>query len=149
MDINIPTDATNNNKTFIQKIAPFIIIFLFVGFAAASGTAYYFYMQFAKLQKNPQQVVQDETNKLLAQVSKLMVLPEGEMPTIATVNDPERLKDQPFFAKAKKGDKVLIYANAKKAILYDPVENKIVEIAPINIGAPKTTTPTPIITPEQ
>ncbi|MEK7084254.1 MAG: hypothetical protein AAB932_03410 [Patescibacteria group bacterium] len=29
--------------------------------------------------------------------------------------------------------KVLIYTNAKKVILYDPVNNKIVEVAPLSI----------------
>ena len=66
--------------------------------------------------------------------AEFIVLPEDEQPTIATVSDPEVLKGQPFFAKAKKGFKVLIYANAKKSILYDPFENKVVETASMNIG---------------
>jgi hypothetical protein len=64
-----------------------------------------------------------------------MVLPADETPTIATVSDPEKLKDQPFFANAKKGDKVLIFSNSAKAILYSPTEDKIVEVAPINSSA--------------
>ena len=70
----------------------------------------------------------------------MIVLPEDEIPTVATVSDPEKLKEQPFFSDAKKGDKVLIYANAKKAILYDPMANKIVTVAPINIGPEDTKT---------
>ncbi|MGI9118277.1 MAG: hypothetical protein ACR2IQ_01895, partial [Minisyncoccia bacterium] len=58
-------------------------------------------------------------------------------------SDPEALKDQPFFAKAVKGDKVLIYAQAKKAFLYSTTMNKILDVAPLNIGSStKTTTPT-------
>ena len=30
----------------------------------------------------------------------------------------------------------MLYSNAKKAILYDPVSKKILDIAPINIGTP-------------
>lgn len=63
-----------------------------------------------------------------------IVLPEGETPTVGTVTDPEKLKDQAFFEKAKIGYRVIIYTNAKKAILYDPDSDKIVEVAPLNIG---------------
>ena len=74
------------------------------------------------------------TAQIVTRVGELIVLPEGENPTIATVSDPERLRDQPFFAKAKVGDQVLIYTNAHKAILYDPKQHKILEVAPLNIG---------------
>ena len=97
----------------------------------AGGAAAYFYNQ---LQQDPQVQAQEEIDTLLAQVGELLVLPEGEAPTIATVSDIELLREQPFFANAKNGDRVLIYTSARKAILYDPVANKIVEIAPINLG---------------
>jgi len=120
-------------------------ILLFIALLAAIGVAVYFYLQVAQLKKNPQQVSQEEVQQLVDKVSKLMVLPEGETPTVATVNDPEKLKDQPFFSKAQVGDKVLIYTNAKKAILYNPATNKIVDVAPVNIGnnATGTNTTTP------
>lgn len=72
-----------------------------------------------------------EISELVRQVGKLIVLPD-ENPTIATVSDPERLRDKPFFANAQTGYKVLIFNKAKKAILYDPVSHKIVEVAPVN-----------------
>jgi hypothetical protein len=117
------------------------IMILIVATVAAFGLAYYFYSQYLTLRRDPNKLTHMETTELLAQVGKLIVLPEDETPTVATVSDPEKLQSQPFFAKAKKGDKVLIFTNAKKAILYDPQNNKIVEVAPINIGP---ATPTPI-----
>lgn len=75
-----------------------------------------------------------EVQVLIDEVSKLIALPTDEEPTIATVSDPAVLKNQQFFAQAKAGDKVLIYAKAKKAILYDPIAKKIIEVAPLNIG---------------
>lgn len=74
-----------------------------------------------------------EVKALVSKVSKLIVLPDEE-PTVATVTDPSKLAGQAFFATAQTGDKVLIYANAKKAVLYRPSEGKIVEVAPINLG---------------
>ncbi len=66
------------------------------------------------------------------QVAVHLVLPEDEAPTVATVSSLEQLAGQPFFVNAKVGDKVLIYTKAKKAILYDPVIDKIVEVAPLS-----------------
>ncbi len=76
----------------------------------------------------------DENKELLEKVGKLVVLPVGETPTIATVSDLSKLKDQPFFAKAQPGDKVLIYSTAKRAILYRPSTNQIIELAPLITG---------------
>jgi hypothetical protein len=115
----------------IKKQFFLTLIFLLVVFAGASA---YFYWQAGELKANPQKSAQDEAQALIKKVSKLIILPEGETPTVATVSDPEKLKDQPFFAKAKVGDKVLIYPNSQKAILYDPANDIIVEVAPVNIG---------------
>ena len=86
------------------------------------------------MRQNPARAAEEELRQIIARVGQLLVLPEGEIPTLATVTDPEKLKDQSFFVHAKIGDKVLIYTNAKKAILYSPAANKIVEVAPLNIG---------------
>ncbi len=127
-----------------RKVLVFaLVILLFI----AVGTVSYFYIQFAAPKNNPsaqtQTDVQTDVKNLVAMVGKLIVLPQGENPTIATVTDPERLRDQPFFLNAQKGDKVLIYTNAKKAILYSPLDNKIVEVAPVNIGPQPPPPPPP------
>ncbi len=103
----------------------------------AVGSAVYFYRQASVLKDNPQAVARQEARELVDEISKLIVLPEGEDPTVATIADAEKLKAQPFFANAKNGNKVLIYTKAKKAILYDVDSHKIVEVAPLNIGDPE------------
>ena len=108
-----------------------LLVLLLLG---AGGAAGFYYKQLDDIKKNPNKLTEDETKATIDAVGKLIVLPEGEQPTLATVSDPEKLKDQPFFAHAKVGDKVLIFTNAKKAILYNPTENKIVDVAPVNIG---------------
>lgn len=111
-----------------------VLVFLIVVAAVLAILIIYFGHTPPSFKKDISTTRQNETKELLANIAKLVVLPEDETPTIATVSDPDKLKNQPFFARAKKGDKVLIYASARKAILYDPVANKIVEIAPINPG---------------
>ena len=110
-------------------------VVLLVLFAGAAGGAFYFYNQFNELKMNPQKIAQAETDALLREIGKIIVLPQGEQPVVATVSDPAALAAQPFFQNAKKGDKVLIYTDSKKAILYDPVAKRIIEVAPVNVGA--------------
>lgn len=70
----------------------------------------------------------EQANNVIKSVSKIAIVPTDETPTIATVTNTEKLKDQPFFVNAKNGDKVLVYAKQKKAILYRPSTNQIVNI---------------------
>lgn len=74
-----------------------------------------------------------DLQKTIAKVSRLIVLPTDEQPTLATVSDIEKLKDQPFFTNAKNGDKVLIYPRSLKAILYSPSQDKIIEVSSVNV----------------
>lgn len=111
------------------------LLILLVLVAGLGSTSFVFYKRAKDLTLNPQKASQEENQKIINAVGKLVLLPQGETPTVATVTDPEKLKsEQPFFAKAVQGDKVLIYTQALKAIMYRPSENKIVEIAPLSIG---------------
>jgi len=124
----------------MKSLTSVIIGVLTLATIGAGGAAAYFYNQ---LQVDPTTQVQEEVDQLVERVGKLFLLPEDERPTVATVSDIERLRDQPFFARAKNGDRVLIYTNARRAILYDPVANKIVEVAPLNIGDTEEIPPPP------
>ena len=80
-----------------------------------------------------------KSSDIIAQVGTHIELPQGETPTIATVTDPSKLIDQPFFAKARAGDIVLIYTAAREAYLFDPTQNKLVTVAPITTNAAAAT----------
>lgn len=104
---------------------------------AGIGSGVYYYLQYQNTQKflkDPVLGSRIEADKVVEKVAKMVELPQ-EQPTIATVSDIEKLKGQQFFARAQNGDKVLIYQNAKKAILYRPSSGKIVEFGPINLGS--------------
>lgn len=121
-------------KSFASLLVKLAIILVAVG---AIGVGIYYYLQYDKAQKllkNPTLAAQTEQKTLIDKVGKLIELPQDEEPTVATVSDITKLKGQPFFAKAQNGFKVLIYSKAKRAILYDPKNNKIIEVGPINIG---------------
>lgn len=79
-----------------------------------------------KIHKTPKA---ETPQTVIESVGKLVALPEGETPTVATISDLTPLKDQPFFKDAQLGDKVLIYATSSKAIIYRPSQNKIINVA--------------------
>ena len=78
-------------------------------------------------------VLSGDVKTLIQNVGKLIQLPTDEDPSVATIADISKLKDQPFFAYGENGDKVLIYANKKKAIIYRPSINKIIEAGSVEI----------------
>uniref|UniRef100_A0A7C4R7W8 Uncharacterized protein n=1 Tax=candidate division CPR3 bacterium TaxID=2268181 RepID=A0A7C4R7W8_UNCC3 len=114
-------------KTAVTTIAAIV-------FVAAIGSTVYLFTENKKIKQDPNIIAKQETNQLVNKVGKLMDLPSDETPSIATVTDKEKLKDQPFFAKSENGDKVLIYAKTKTAILYRPSTDKIITVMPISFS---------------
>ncbi len=106
-------------------------LLLGIAFIALIGISIYYYHQYKSLKNDPNAVAQLEVKTVTAQVSKIMELPQGEDPTVATVSDEDKLKSQQFFQNAQNGDKILIYTGAKEAILYRPAANKIINVAPL------------------
>lgn len=88
-----------------------------------------------RIQNDPvkqQARAQEELKTLVKKVSSLMVVPENETPQVAVIQDAEGLaKTQDFFVGVKSGDQILIYVAAKKAIIYRPSENRIVNAGPV------------------
>lgn len=73
-----------------------------------------------------------ERTDILAKVSKLMLLPSGDEPVIATIKDaPALIAQEPFYGGAQNGDKLLIYPQLRKAIIYSPERNIIVNAGPV------------------
>ena len=105
----------------------FVILFL-----GSAGAAYYFYDRYISLKTNPERLQQEELQTIISQVERIALVPQGETPTLATVTDPTSLRNQTFFINAKKGDRVLIYEGAGKAILFDPIQKRIIEMAPLS-----------------
>lgn len=109
-----------------------LVVLLIIAFAAAG----WFYWKYAKTQQiltgaQTEAEIEQEIKEVTAAVGKLMFLP-NEKPEIATVIDPDALvKDQPFYEGVKKGDKVLFYPEAKRAIVYSPSRNLIINAGPV------------------
>ena len=127
---------TNKARELSAKIKPLYIIALIL--LAVSIFSLFELVkarqELKSFKTNPEEAASREVDKLVSEVAKLIDLPKDEKPIIYTVKDTEKLKNQPFFEKAKEDDKVLIYSNNKLAIVFRPDTNKIINFAPINIG---------------
>ena len=106
---------------------------------ALAATTGYFYMEYQRIKKNPDILAKEEQKTLIERINKYMELPKNEEPSIATVSDIKKLKNQPFFSKAENGDKILIYAKAAKAILFRPTTGRVIEFAPLVVGQDSST----------
>lgn len=105
------------------KVTPLVLAVSIIFALAAGAGGMYLYEQYTSRPV-------DELSDIQAKLSKSIVLPQ-EQPTFATVADITKLKNQPFFAHAANGDKVLIYPQAKKAIIYRPSTGKIIDVGPL------------------
>lgn len=105
----------------------FLALLVVLLIAGAIGAAGYYYWQYEQVKKNPNIVAQQEIKYITGQIGRFIDLPKGEEPSVATITDIEKLKDQSFFKNAKNGDKLLVYAKAQKALLFRPTENKVVD----------------------
>lgn len=123
----------NKRKLFLTAVL-LIIIGVVGGVYRLSQENKQLKVEIQGLKEDPQKIAKEETAKIVALVGKLVILPEGEEPVLATVTDKEKLKDQPVFAKADNGDKILIYSMAQKAYIYNPTKNIIVDVVPVNMG---------------
>lgn len=120
--------------------------FAFLLFAAVASGGGYYYWQYEKVKKDPTIIAQQEAKFITGKIRAFIDIPKDEQPSIATITDIEKLKDQPFFKKAKNGDKLIIYSKIQKAILYRPTENKIVDFTLVDtnqVAGVQTENPTP------
>jgi len=107
---------------------------LILFFVAAGALLGYEHFRSARAQKPSQ----DPYAALIARVSEFMVLPD-EPPTFATVLDATKLPQNSFFARAENGDELLLFSQAKLAILYRPSLQKVIAVSAVNLGEGSST----------
>jgi hypothetical protein len=82
-----------------------------------------------------------QVQAVVERVGKFMVIPTDEKPSVAVLKDTDALaQQQSFYRGAKDGDILVIYSS--RAIIYDPVANKLVSVSPIQAAA--SASPSPI-----
>lgn len=114
-----------------------LLIVMTVGLASGLG---YLYIQYQKTQgevkklKDPtkrMEIQEQEAQRIVEALCKIMKCPPDEKPTVATIIDVEKLKKEnlEFYKDAQNGDKFILYKT--KAIIFRPEENLIINFAPV------------------
>ncbi len=122
----------------IKKLSPLniigsIIIVILLGVITFLGFQYYENSKELDKLDDPYYLYQlqvDFSEAVLEDISKIMILPDGE-PTVLNIDDVESLKveNPEFYDNSKNGDMIVIYPDV--AIIYRPGEKLIVNVAPV------------------
>lgn len=102
---------------------------------AAVGAAGFYYKQYKDVRDNPAEVVQErnaeETDRVLNKLKTVLRIDETEAPTVARVDDPDKLKqtNEEFYKNVVQGDYLILYP--KRAILFRESNSQIINLAPI------------------
>lgn len=123
---NAPQPRSNKRMLLILGLVLFVVLCL--------GTSGYFFLQYKNAQSVLGKSSSDDVEGLVKEIGAVIELPQGEVPTVAIVSDKSKLSGQAFFRKAENGDKVLIFANAKRAILYRPSVKRIIDVTTIDLN---------------
>ncbi|MEN9338061.1 MAG: hypothetical protein RIQ41_375 [Candidatus Parcubacteria bacterium] len=117
-------------KKYVRKALVVIGIILVASsiFFLGRQSVYYF---------NQQITTEQRAAMIISDVGELIHLPQDEIPQVAGITDAGALKQtQPFLVDAEDNDILIIYSQAKIAILYRPSEHKLVSVGPV-ISNPK------------
>ena len=126
-------------RKILSKNLCYKALLVFIGILLGIGLTFLYVQKygipFEKVLQTISKVEEDKKIKEITDnVGKLMMLPKGEQPVIATITDSVNLaKEQPFYAGSSNGDVVLVYQKALKAIIYSPEKNIIVNVGPVSM----------------
>jgi hypothetical protein len=112
-----------------------LVIIGLVVFVIVAMAAIFFAGQFFATQSNSKTADDATRQRILGKVENLYMLPEGT-PTVALVQNKDQLSGQTFYDKVENGDYLVIYDQAKLALVYREAVNKLVNVAPIALGDP-------------
>jgi uncharacterized protein HemX len=121
------TIKPRSNKPLIFVMAGLLIIALGFG-----GFMYWKYRDISNdTSSSISEKNQEETTRVLDRLKKRLLVNETDAPTVARVDEPEKLKNsnQEFYKDVQKGDYLVIFP--KRAIIYRETIDQIINVAPI------------------
>lgn len=136
---------SKRSRSRISKVLFMLLALVLVALAAGSFVLYGKYQatqqQVEKLStvQGQQELNQTQVNQLLGEMRAIILLPKDEDPVVATISDMNLLKDKDFYKDAQNGDRVVVFANAKKAYIYRPSNKMIINVGAFEVSTGQTT----------
>lgn len=128
------TEQVEEKAVKKQLLRPATII-LAVVIAALLATGGYFFYKYQQIASNPQAQLEEnnttETTEIIDRLSAIILLPEDGDPTVAKVQDVEKLKssNEAFYRNVAVDDYIVLYPD--RAIIYRKSNNQIINVAPV------------------
>lgn len=117
----------------LKVLATICVLLLLVGTVVMTFLYYQARQELLQLStpQGQQRLSEQEMTVILEQLGKLTLLPDEE-PVMATIIDAAYLATQSaFYEQSENGDKLVVFPTAKKAIIYSPARNIIVNSGPV------------------
>lgn len=116
------------------------------------AAGYFGWMKYNQVYNSPEAVtaaqvaeVEEEKKEIMNDISKFMLLPEGD-PVLFKVSNKDQMRaQQAFFKDTENDDVLLVFQESGKAIIYRPSSKTIINVGPVNFdnnAAPTTSTST-------
>lgn len=109
-----------------------IVVALVAGFAFV-GYDYFLAKKYIFKTVSTEEKARQEVAAVTSVIRKSVDLPPDEKAVMATVTDIDQLKNQQFFQNAQNGDKVIMYPESGKALIYRPKDKRVVEFGALVI----------------
>ncbi|HSW98761.1 MAG TPA: hypothetical protein VLF71_02905 [Candidatus Saccharimonadales bacterium] len=128
----------------ISKSRRGLVISLVVGgvllVAGAAGAGFWLARRSSTPPSTSSQAAQKQ--KILQEVGDMYLLPDGENPTVAIIQDKSALGSESFFRAAQNGDVVIIYKAAGLGLIYRQSLHKLINVQTVSFaGAAGGTAP--------
>ena len=73
-----------------------------------------------------------KSEEIIAKVSRVYLLPNTEVPTVARIENKDKINaSREFYKNAKNGDYLLVYRKEKLALIYRENINKLINVSPV------------------
>lgn len=83
---------------------------------------------------DPARASRDTAVRVTEQVRKIYEFPADDEPSVARLEEPEKLPKDDFYKNAQKGDYVLVFRNEKLALIYRESTKKLINVDHVEFG---------------